>query len=121
MFTTDESPSHVDASPTAQAHLVALAAARGDITVMLTEHGAAVLRAGQQPPAGSILLGSLDEAGDISCVADESAAHTWWRTRAHLDLSGPEVSDSIEMSYDVAQLSEAELFAALAAGPLRRY
>ncbi len=121
MFTTDESPSHVDATPTAKAHLEALAAARGDVTVMLTDHGAAVLKAGQQPPAGSIFLGSLDDAGEISCIADDAVAHTWWRTRARLDMSGPDVSDPIEMVYDVSQLSEAELFAALAAGPLRRY
>ncbi len=58
MFTVDETPAHVVATPAAQAHLRTLAEARGDITVLLTEQGAAVLKAGQQPPAGTVLPGS---------------------------------------------------------------
>lgn len=115
MFTSDESPSHIDASPAAQAHLAALATSQGDITVHLTDSGAAVLKAGQQPPAGTVYLGYLDEAGVITCVADDGAAHVWWRTRAHLDLT-----DGADMSYALSSLSEPELFAALAAGPMRR-
>ena len=116
MFTVDEYPAHVVATPAAQAHLDALAASRGDVTVMLTEHGAAVLKAGQQPPGGSVYLGHLDEAGDITCVADDRIAREWWRTRARLDLG-----DGFEMTYDLSNLSESELFAALASGPLPRY
>jgi len=116
MFTVDESPTHIVATPAAQAHLDALAADRGDVTVLLTEHGAAVLKAGQQPPAGTVYLGHLDEAGDITCVADDQIVRAWWRTRAHLDLS-----DGLDMTYDVSNLSEKELFEALASGPLPRY
>jgi hypothetical protein len=116
MFTSDESPSHIDASPAAQAHLAALATSSGGVTVHLTDRGAAILKAGQQPPAGTVYLGYLDEAGSITCVADDTPAHGWWRTRAHLDLT----ADS-DMSYALTSLSEPELFAALAAGPMRRY
>ena len=116
MFTVDESPAHVVATPAAQAHLSALAQARGDITVLLTEHGAAVLKAGQQPPAGTVHLGRLDDAGNITCVADDTITRDWWRTRAHLDLS-----EGFEMTYDLSNLNERELFEVLAAGPLPRY
>ena len=116
MFTVDETPAHVVATPAAQAHLRTLAEARGDITVLLTQKGAAVLKAGQQPPAGTVHLGQLDDAGTITCVADDSATRDWWRTRAHLDLS-----EDFEMTYDLSSLNEGELFEVLAAGPLRRY
>lgn len=116
MFTVDETPTHVVATPAAQAHLRTLAEARGDITVLLTEQGAAVLKAGQQPPSGAVYLGQLDEAGDITCVADDSVTRAWWRTRAHLDLS-----EGFEMTYDLSNLNERELFEVLAAGPLPRY
>lgn len=116
MFTTDESPTHVVATPAAQAHLAQLASARGDITVLLTEEGAAVLKAGQQPPAGSVHLGRLDDAGAISCVADDSITRDWWRTRAHLDLT-----DDFEMTYDLSHLNDQEIFEVLASGPLPRY
>jgi hypothetical protein len=116
MFTVDETPAHVVATPAAHAHLRTLAEARGDVTVLLTEHGAAVLKAGQQPPAGTVYLGQLDDAADITCVADDSVTRAWWRTRAHLDLS-----DGFEMTYDLSNLNERELFEVLAAGPLPRY
>jgi hypothetical protein len=116
MFTTDESPTHVVATPAAQAHLAELASARGDITVLLTDQGAAVINTGQQPPAGSVHLGRLGHAGTIACVADDSIARDWWRTRAHLDLT-----DDFEMTYDLSNLNDAEIFAVLASGPLPRY
>ncbi|MCU0263406.1 MAG: hypothetical protein MUF09_06995 [Candidatus Nanopelagicales bacterium] len=116
MYTVDESPAHVVATPAAEAHLRTLADARGDVTVLLTEQGAAILKAGQQPPAGTIHLGRLGAAGEITCVADDSVTRAWWRTRAHLDLS-----DGFEMTYDLSNLSERELFEVLAAGPMPRY
>jgi hypothetical protein len=116
MFTVDETPAHVVATPAAQAHLRTLADARGDITVLLTDQGAAVLKAGQQPPAGTVYLGQLDGSAHITCVADDSASRAWWRTRAHLDLS-----EGFEMTYDLTSLNERELFEVLAAGPLPRY
>lgn len=116
MFTVDQSPLHVAATPEAAAHLAALAAARGDLTVVLTDRGAAVLKAGEQPRAGSLMLGHLDDAGEITCVADDATAHAWWRNRAQIDLS-----DDMDMTYDLTSLNEAELFAVLAAGPLPRY
>jgi hypothetical protein len=116
MFTSDVSPAHVVATPAARAHLTELASARGDITVLLTEHGAAVLKSGQQPPAGSVHLGRIDEAGTITCVAEDSIARDWWRTRAHLDLS-----EGFEMTYDLSNLNDREIFEVLASGPLPRY
>lgn len=116
MFTVDQSPIHVAASPAAAAHLRALAASRGTVTVVLSDQGATILKSGEQPRAGSVLLGHLDDAGEITCVADDAAAREWWRTRAHLDLS-----ESLDMTYDLSALDEDELFAALAAGPLARY
>ncbi len=116
MFTVDDSSLHVTATPAAAAHLQALAAARGNVTVVLSDAGAAVLKSGEQPRAGAVLLGHLDDAGDITCVADNAGAHDWWRSRAQLDLS-----DDLDMTYDLSTLSEAELFAVLAAGPLPRY
>jgi hypothetical protein len=116
MFTTDESPTHVVATPAARAHLAELASARGDITVLLTDRGAAVLKSGQQPPAGSVHLGRLDDAGAIACVADDSITRDWWRTRAHLDLA-----EDFEMTYDLSHLDDQEIFEVLASGPLPRY
>ncbi len=116
MFTVDDSSIHVTATPAATAHLNALAAARGNVTVMLSDHGAAVLKSGEQPRAGSVLLGHLDDAGVISFVGEDTAAKDWWRSRAQIDLS-----DNLDMTYDLSELSEAELFAVLAAGPLLRY
>ena len=116
MFTADESPMHVDATPAARAHLAALRATAGRVTEMITDRGAAVLKAGEQPPPGAVRLGDLDDAGEITCVADASPAHDWWRTRAHLDLS-----EDLDMTYDLTDLTEAEMFATLASGPLPRY
>lgn len=115
MFTVDDSSMHLAATPAATAHLSALAGAQGDVTVVLTDSGAAVLSMGERPQAGSVMLGHLDEAGDITCVADNASGHNWWRTRAHIDLS-----EDQSMTYDVSSLTEAELFAVLAAGPLPR-
>ena len=115
MFTIDESPIHIDASPAARAHLAALAASAGNVTVLLTHHGAPILKAGEQPPSGSVRLGDLDDAGRITCVADDTPAHAWWRTRARLDLS-----EDLDMTYDLTALNEDELFATLAAGPMPR-
>ena len=89
MFTVDETPAHVVATPAAQAHLRTLAEARGDITVLLTEQGAAVLKAGQQPPAGTVYLGQLDDAATSpaspttrSPAPGGARARTWTSPRA---------------------------------------
>ena len=116
MFTNDESPAHVVATPAAQAHLAGLAAAGGDVTIMLTDHGAEVLPAGGLPPHGSVHLGHLDDACTITALAYDQLGTSWWSSRAQLDLD----PDS-RMTYGLAPLSEAELFAALAAGPLPHY
>jgi hypothetical protein len=114
MFDIDDSPARVVASPAATAHLTALAQRRGDVTVWLSEAGVRVLP-GARPPAGSVRLGRLDDR--VAIAADASAGTAWWRSRAHLDVAG----GAEGMTYALTSLSEAELYAAVASGPLPRY
>jgi hypothetical protein len=117
MFDIDESPARVVATPAATAHLTALAQRRGELTVWLSEGGVRLLP-GSHPPAGSVHLGRLD---DRVAIAADAAAHTpWWRNRAHLDLTGGQ-GDAAGMTYALTSLSEDELYAAVAGGPLPRY
>ncbi len=119
MFTTDESPARVTASLAASTALVDLAARRGDVTILLTDDRARILPPGQDAPRGTVRLGRLGPDDRIICVAD-SAAHTaWWRNRARIDLLNP---GGIEprITFDLTELTESEVYAAIAAGPLPR-
>jgi hypothetical protein len=117
MFDIDDSPSRVVATPAAAAHLTALAQRRGNVTVWLSDTGVRVLP-GARPPAGSVRLGRLDER--VAIAADGSAGTAWWRNRAHLDVA-PEPGGSDAMTYALTSLSEDEVYAAVASGPLPRY
>jgi hypothetical protein len=117
MFDVD-SPARVTVTPAATAHLTALAQRRGDLTVWLTDDRVRVLP-GQRPPAGSVHLGRLDEHVEIA--ADATAPTAWWRNRAELDLTGLTADDDARMTYALTALDEAELYAAVASGPLPRY
>lgn len=115
MFTVDESPAHVTTTPAAKSHLRALAAAQGGVTVLLTDDRARVLPQGQAAPAGAVHLGRI---GDAVTFAGDANSHTaWWRNRAVIDLT-----DSARgITYALAPLTEAEVYAAVASGPLPRY
>lgn len=113
MFVVDQAPARVLTTPAASAHLAGLAAQLGEVTVLLSDERAQVLPRGEHLPAGSVHLGRLDES--VSFVADGAASTPWWRNRATVDLRG----DS--MSVALSPLSDAEVFDALASGPLPRY
>lgn len=112
MFPLDDSPQRVTATPEATAHLSALAAGTGELTVLLTADGVELLPAGVRAPAGSLKLGELEPA--VLVAADDRAHTRWWRTRATLGMAGADVS--VELS----ALTESEVYAAVAAGPLPR-
>lgn len=113
MFPYDDSPEHVAATPQASAHLRALAADRGGLTVLLTGDGVTLLPAGTSVPVGAVKLGDLEPSVLVAAAGD--GATEWWRTRATLDLT-----DQSDVSVALSVLSEEELYAALAAGPLPR-
>lgn len=112
MFVVDQSPDRVIATPAASAHLSDLAARDGEVTVLLSEQSAHVLPHGQQLPVGAVHLGRLES---VTFAADGSAGTPWWRNRAVIDLRGDDVT------FALAPLNDAEVFDALASGPLPRY
>ena len=121
MFTADESPARVTTTPAASAHLTALAEQRGGVTVLLTDDRVQVLPADQGLPNGSLHLGRLDDS--VTFAADGSGHTDWWRCCAEIDLTdgagrGP-AGDGI--TFALHALSEDEVYAALASGPLPRY
>ena len=121
MFTADESPARVTATPAASAHLTTLAAQRGGVTVLLTDDRVQVLPADQGLPNGSLRLGGLGDS--VTFAADGSGRTDWWRCCAEIDLTdgagrGP-AGDGI--TFALHALSEDEVYAALASGPLPRY
>ena len=113
MFIVDQAPERVTTTPAASAHLSALAAERGEVTVLLTDDRAEVLPAGRDLPTGSLHLGRIDDG--VTVAADSSAQTAWWRNRAVIDLTDQDVT------FDLTPLSDDEVFAALASGPLPRY
>lgn len=112
MFSPDQSPDRVLATPDASAHLGDLAAESGDLFVVLTEDGVAL--PAHLPPANrdTVFLG---EVAGVRCLADASSPTPWWRCRVTLSFGDGEVT------YELSELDEAEVFAALASGPLPRY
>lgn len=118
MFTADQSPDRVQATPAAAAHLGSLAAQGHDVVVLLSDERAAVVP--RTAPAGRLFLG---EVQGVPCMADASSEIPWWRSRAVIDLRGDTgvQHDRRDLSYELTELTEAEVFAALASGPLPRY
>lgn len=114
MFTADQSPDRVHATPAAAAHLGSLAAQGHEVVVLLTDEHAAVVPGDRDAAGGRLFLG---EVAGISCLADATSETPWWRNRALIDLNG----DAGAVTYELTELSEAEVFAALASGPLPRY
>lgn len=113
MFPYDDSPEHVALTPRANEHLAALAAEQGTIVVLLADDGVHLLPAGQPAPRGAVKLGDVPPATIVAAAGPHDSE--WWRTRATLD-----VSDNDAVSVELSVLSEPELYAALAAGPLPR-
>jgi uncharacterized protein (DUF779 family) len=116
MFVVDEAPERVTTTPAASAQLSALAARHGDLMVLLSDGRARVLPAGQSAPSGAVQLGRLDDA---VTVAADGTRTDWWRNRAVIDLTDSAVGTGF--TFDLEALNEAELYAALASGPLPRY
>lgn len=121
MYTTDESPERVSATPDAAALLSSLAQERGPVTVLLTDDRAQVLPAGLDLPEGALRLGSLADA--VTVAADGRSRTAWWRNRAEINLtdSAPEAARAGGISFALRPLTEPELYAAVACGPLPRY
>lgn len=113
MFPYDDSPEHVAVTPKASARLSALAADHGGLTVLLTTDGVMLLSPDTAVPPGAVKLGDLDSA--VLVAGAGSARTEWWRTRATLDLT-----DQQDVSVELSALSEDELYAVVAAGPLPR-
>ena len=113
MFPYDDSPDHVAVTPEASAHLLALAADRGGLTVLLTGDGVTLLSPDNGLPSGAVKLGAVESSVVVAGVGDDRTE--WWRTRATLDLT-----DQDDVSVALSALTEDELYAALAAGPLPR-
>ena len=113
MFPFDDSPEHVSVTPEAGAHLSALAADRGGLTVLLTAEGVTLLSPENAIPAGAVKLADLESS--VVVAGAGNASPEWWRTRAILDLT-----DEQDVSVELSALTEAELYAAVAAGPLPR-
>ena len=116
MFTIDESPARVSATPEAAAQLRALAAETGSVTVLLSDGSARVMPAGRVLPTGTVRLGTL--ADEVAVAADSSGRTAWWRNRAEIDLT--EGSEGA-FTFALRPLTEPELYAAVACGPLPRY
>ena len=114
LFTIDESPERVTATPAAAAHLQALAASSGSVTVLLSDGSARVMPAGRALPTGALRLGIL---GGVAVAADAGARTPWWRNRAEIDLT----DGSGGITFALRPLTEPELYAAVACGPLPRY
>jgi hypothetical protein len=117
MFDVDDSPARVSATPAAAAHLRDLAARTGELTVLLTDDRVRVLVDGQPVPSGSLRLGRLDDA--VTFAADSTARTAWWRNRADIDLTEASPRDG-GLGFALTALSEPELYAAVACGPLPR-
>ncbi|MGB8020349.1 MAG: hypothetical protein WCF04_03905 [Candidatus Nanopelagicales bacterium] len=112
MFSPDQSPDRVRATAGAAAHLGALATEAGDMFVTLTEDGSALPSLLPPPTQDTVFLG---EVAGIRCLADAAAPIPWWRCRVTLAFGDDGVT------YELSELDEAEVFAALASGPLPRY
>jgi hypothetical protein len=121
MFTSDESPDRVSATPAAADHLRSLAQQRGPVTVLLRDDGAQVVPEGLGLPQGTLRLGSLADA--VTVAADGRGRTAWWRNRAEIDLTGslPSTQSTDAISFALQPLTEPELYAAVACGPLPRY
>jgi hypothetical protein len=119
MFTVDESPDRVTATPAAAAHLRALADQRGAVTVLLTDDSARIVADDLGLPHGTVRLGHL--ADTVTVAADGRSRTAWWRNRAEIDLTEATLGDTEAVTFALRPLTEPELYAAVACGPLPRY
>lgn len=119
MFSADDSPARVIATPAATAQLTALAAERGAVAVLLSDDSAQVLTPGQPLPRGAVHLGRID--GAVTFAGRPDAHADWWCNRAVIDLRPTDSGQAPVLTFDLTPLDEADLYAALASGPLPRY
>ncbi len=119
MFTIDESPERVTATPAATAHLRALAERRGAVTVLLTDGLARIMPEGRGLPTGAVRLGAIADA--VTVAADGGSRTAWWRNRAEIDLTDGSTDSTGTFTFALRPLTEPELYAAVACGPLPRY
>lgn len=115
MFIPDESPDHVVLTPAAAQQVRGMRNGK-PVVLLLTDEAAVVLPGPDAVPAGSLRLGPDD--GDVLVAGAADARTTWWRTRA---LIGVGEEPDAGFALDLSELSEKELFAALASGPLPRF
>lgn len=119
MFDLEDSPAHVTATPAAAAHLTSLAAmSGGELTVLLTDDSARLLPIGEQVPAGALRLGEV--ADNVAVAGDPDGQSEWWRSMAVVDVRDPGAPDG-GIGFSLVDLTEEQVYAAIAAGPLPRY
>jgi uncharacterized protein (DUF779 family) len=118
MFPIDEAPDRISVTPAAADLLRALAERTGTLTVLLSDGRLSVLPEGASAPHGSLRLGWLTDRVEVT--ADSAARTTWWRNRAVLDVAEATGGSARAITVDLRPLSEPELYAAVASGPLPR-
>lgn len=115
MFHTDDSPTRVIASPQFTDILRAEQARNPQVAVLLDDDSAKLLP--QAPTEADVIyLGELATAG-TQCYASGQSRTQWWRYQAQLRV-GPGASR--EYDYQLTELTEDQLAATIAAGPLPR-
>jgi hypothetical protein len=119
MFTVDESPERVAATPAATAQLRALTEHRGAVTMLLTDGLAKIMPEGGGLPPGAVKLGAIADA--VTVAADGRARTAWWRNRVEIDLTDDTPVSGGGFTFALQPLTEPELYAAVASGPLPRY
>ncbi len=113
MFTTDQAPDRVLGSPAVASLLSTIHTRDEDAVLWLTDEGASLVHGASGLPEPRVFLG---EVGGVRSFADATASTPWWRNQAVIYLH-----DNGAMTYQLTELSEAQVFEALASGPLPRY
>lgn len=109
MFRTDDAPIRVTATAQLVGLLEQARASQPDVSVVLDDLGA---RLSSSVDGDVIYLGEVNDTTPCYATAD---SHTpWWRFRADIDCAGD------DLDFNLTELSEAELAATIAAGPLPR-
>lgn len=123
MFHFDDSPVRVQATPDCLQLIEEAHGAQPDLVVLLDDERAQLLP-GSVASAGReevIYLGDLATSAQTRCYASGDSQTAWWRHQATIDLTkGAAGATSGTLDLSIAELSDLEVAAALASGPLPR-